>query len=147
MKFFDSFNRRAINDFRAYAAERAIAFKDLDATNENARRLNFLDPMLKGTRFAYIGEPDHFVHEKYAYRLLMLKFLAGRGFAHVGEESDASDEMRIDRFLETGDESHLERIAVCGYAGPIRGSRDDTPAGIFRSSVRIRRSVFQSSNR
>jgi hypothetical protein len=37
VKFFDSFNRRAIKDFRAYAAERAIAFKDLDATNENAR--------------------------------------------------------------------------------------------------------------
>lgn len=134
MKFFDSFHRRAIKDFRAYAAERAIAFSDLEATNESARQLSILDPMVTEKRFAYIGEPDHFIHEKYAYRLLMLKYLAGRGFGHVGEEIGASDGMRIDRFLATGDESQLERVAVYGYTGAIRIDRDDTPTGILRDS-------------
>ncbi len=134
MKFFGSSKRGAIEDFRAYAAERAIAFKDLDATGEDARQLSILDPLVAGKRFAYIGEPDHFIHEKYAYRLLMLKYLAGRGFAHVGEEIGASDGMRIDRFLGTGDESHLERIAIYGYSGAIRSDRDDTPTGVLRES-------------
>jgi erythromycin esterase-like protein len=97
VKFFDSSHRRAIEDFGAYAAERAIAFSDLEAINEdeNARQLSILDPLVAGKRFAYIGEPDHFIHEKYAYRLTMLNYLAGRGFTHVGEEIGASDGMRI----------------------------------------------------
>ena len=63
--------------------------------------------MVNEKRFAYIGESDHFIHEKYAYRLLMLKYLAGRGFTHVGEEIGASDGMRIDRFI-----GHRRRIAA-----------------------------------
>lgn len=134
MNLFDSSRRLAIEDFRAYAAERAIAFKDLDAIDENAGRLSILDPLVTGKRFAYIGEPDHFIHEKYAYRLLMLTYLAGRGFTHVGEEIGASDGLRIDRFIGTGDESQLERIAVYGDSGAIRSDRDDTPTGILRDS-------------
>jgi erythromycin esterase-like protein len=134
VKLFDSSRRRGIQDFRAYAAERAIAFKDLDTIDENARRLSSLDPLVTGKRFAYIGEPDHFIHEKYAYRLVMLTYLAGHGFTHVGEEIGASDGMRIDRFIATGDESQLERVAVYGYSGAIRSDRDDTPTGILRDS-------------
>ena len=134
MKVFDSSRRRAIEDFRAYAAESAIEFKDLEAIEENARRLSILDPLLTGKRFAYIGESDHFIHEKYAYRLLMLKYLAGRGFTHLGEEVGASDGMRIDRFIATGDESQLERVTIYGYAGATRSDRDDTPTGILRES-------------
>ncbi len=70
VKLFDSSSGRAIEDFRAYASERAIAFSDLEAIDENARRLSILDPVVAGKRFAYIGESDHFIHEKYAYRLL-----------------------------------------------------------------------------
>jgi erythromycin esterase-like protein len=134
MKVFDSSRRRAIEDFRAYAAESAIEFKDLEAIEENARRLSILDPLLAGKRFAYIGESDHFIHEKYEYRRLMLKYLAGRGFTHLGEEVGASDGMRIDRFIATGDESQLERVTIYGYAGATRSDRDDTPTGILRES-------------
>ncbi len=132
MKLFDSARRRAVQDFRAYATERAIDFKDLDAINDNARRLSTLGRVSK--RFVYIGEPDHFIHEKYAYRLLMLTWLAAHGFTHVGEELGASDGMRIDRFIATGDQSQLERISVYGYSGAIRSDRDDTPTGILRDS-------------
>jgi erythromycin esterase-like protein len=134
MKLFDSSRRRAIEDFRAYAAERAVAFRDLDAIDENARQLSILDPFVAGKRFAYVGESDHFIHEKYAYRLAMLKYLAGRGFTRVGEEFGASDGMRIGRFIDTGEESQLERVAVYGYSGATRKDRDDTPTGILRQS-------------
>jgi erythromycin esterase-like protein len=136
VKFFDSSRRRAIQDFRTYAAERAIAFNDLEAIDENeiTRQLSILDPLVVDKRFAYIGESDHFIHEKYAYRLAMLNYLAGHGFTHVGEEIGASDGMRIDRFIETGDESQLERITIYGYSGASRSDRDDTPTGILRDS-------------
>jgi erythromycin esterase-like protein len=134
VKLFDSSRRRAIEDFRSYATERAIAFKNLEAINENARLLSILDPLVAGKRFAYVGEPDHFIHEKYAYRLLMLKYLAGRWFTHVSEEIGVSDGARIDRFIETGDESQLERITIYGYSGAARSDRDDTPTGILRAS-------------
>jgi len=134
VRFFTSSNRRAINDLRAYVADRAITFANLDSIEENARRLSILDSPLAGKRFAYIGESDHFIHEKYAYRLLMLNYLASRGFTHLGEEFGASDGTRIDRFIATGDESQLERIAMFGYSGAIRQDRDDRPSGILRDS-------------
>jgi erythromycin esterase-like protein len=134
MKVFDSSRRRALEDFRAYAAERAIEFKDLEAIEKNARRLSILDPLLTGKRFAFIGESDHFIHEKYAYRLAMLNYLAARGFTHVGEELGATDGTRIDRFIGTGDEAQLERVSIYGYAGATRSDRDDTPTGILRES-------------
>jgi erythromycin esterase-like protein len=134
VKLFDSSHRRALEDFRAYASQRAIAFSDLEAIDENARRLSILDPLVAEKRFAYIGESDHFIHEKYAYRLAMLKYLAGRGFTHLGEELGASDGMRIARFVETGDESHLDRVTIYGYSGASRTDRDDTPTGILRAS-------------
>ena len=134
MKLFDSSTRRAIEDFRAYAAEHAIAFPDLDAIDENARQLSILDPLIAGKRFAYIGESDHFIHEKYPYRLAMLNYLAARGFTHLGEELGASDGMRIARFIETGDDSQLERVTIYGYKGASRSDRDDTPTGILRDS-------------
>jgi erythromycin esterase-like protein len=134
VKLFDSSSRRALEDFRAYASERAISFSDLEAVDENARRLSILDPIVAEKRFAYVGESDHFIHEKYPYRLAMLKYLAGRGFAQVGEELGASDGMRIARFIETGDESQLDRVTIYGYSGASRTDRDDTPTGILRAS-------------
>lgn len=134
MKLFDSSRRHAIEDFHAYAAERAIMFNDLEALDDNSRKLSVLDPMVAGKRFAYIGESDHFIHEKYAYRLAMLKYLAERGFTRIGEELGASDGMRIERFVATGDESQLERVTTYGYSGATRCDRDDTPTGILRQS-------------
>jgi erythromycin esterase-like protein len=134
VRFFAISNRRAISDLQAYAADRAIHFDNLDSVEENAQRLSILDSSLAGKRFAYIGESDHFIHEKYAYRLLMLNYLASRGFTHLGEEFGASDGTRIDRLIATGDESQLERIAMFGYSGAIRTDRDDRPTGILRDS-------------
>ena len=118
---------------RQNARLHSTILKRLDE-NENTRRLSILDSLVAGKRFAYVGESDHFIHEKYAYRLAILNYLAARGFTHVGEEIGASDGMRIDRYIETGDESQLERITIYGYSGASRSDRDDTPTGILRGS-------------
>lgn len=69
-----------------------------------------------------IGEGDHYVHEKYGYRLALVRRLhAAHGLRHFGLEMGASDAARIDRYLQTGDETWLHRIALYGY----RGETDD----------------------
>ena len=94
-------------------------------------KLSVLDDALEGKRIVYLGEEDHWVHEKTDYRMLMLRYLISRGFNTIGEELGFSDGYRIDRYLRTGDESTLCRIATYGYKGDARQDRDDTPKGVL----------------
>jgi erythromycin esterase-like protein len=118
--------------FLSWAREYAIRIDSLEDKNADIERFSILDPILAGKRIVYLGEEDHWVHEKSDYRLLMLRYLYSRGFRYVGEELGWSDGLRVDRYLETGDESHLERIATYGYRGDIRTDRDDQPTGFFK---------------
>jgi len=66
-----------------------------------------LDRMLAGKRFVFLGEPDHFIVEKYPFRLMLIRYLFARGWRHVGMETGQSVGWRVDRYLETGDASYL----------------------------------------
>jgi pimeloyl-ACP methyl ester carboxylesterase len=66
-----------------------------------------LDRMLQGKRFVFLGEPDHFIVEKYPFRSLFIRYLFERGWRHVGMETGRSVGRRVDRYLETGDASCL----------------------------------------
>ncbi|WXH32100.1 hypothetical protein WA016_06081 [Myxococcus stipitatus] len=105
-----------------------------------------------------LGEGDHFVAEKYEYRLAFLRRLIQRnGVRHIALEMGASDAARIDRYLKTGDERWLHRVVLYGYAGeddderrelaPIaRGDRrppDDAWAEAERSFFRRLRALGQ----
>jgi erythromycin esterase-like protein len=71
-----------------------------------------LDRMLAGKRFVFLGEPDHFIVEKYPFRLLLIKYLLERGWRHVGMETGRSVGWRVDRYLETGDTSYLSDLGA-----------------------------------
>jgi erythromycin esterase-like protein len=119
--------RHSRDQFLAWARSQAVAF-DLNGTDAtDAHRLEILDPALSGKRIAFLGEIDHFVHEKYAFRLRFIRYLVTRGFRWLGEEMGRSDGRRADRYLETGDERRLERISMSGYRGDRRADRDDDP--------------------
>jgi hypothetical protein len=125
---------RELKDFKTFARERAIHL-DLDApAADNAAQLAPFDPIVSSKRLAFVGEPDHFIHEKYAYRATMLAYLARHGFTRIGEELSRTDGVRIERFIETGDPVHLARIASYGYRGGVRDDRDDTPTGVLKDS-------------
>lgn len=85
-----------------------------------------LDADLVGRRFVGLGEGDHYVEEKYAYRLAFLRYLIERqGLRHLAIEMGSSDAARIDRYLETGDEAQLERVVLYDYLGATpREQRD-----------------------
>lgn len=69
-------------------------------------------------RFIALGEGDHFVADKYAYRLALLQTLVMQlGARQLVMEIGGSDAARIDAFLESGDEAELERVVLYGYRG------------------------------
>jgi erythromycin esterase-like protein len=71
-----------------------------------------------------LGEGDHFIREKYDYRLALLRHLVERhGVRHVSLEMGASDAGRLDRYLETGDDAWLHRVVLYGYRGDTEDER------------------------
>ena len=60
----------AADAFVAWAAEVAIPFE-----LEGAVAPETLAPLVDGKRVVYLGEPDHFIHQKYAFRLRFLTAL------------------------------------------------------------------------
>ncbi len=66
-----------------------------------------LDRMLEGKRFVFLGEPEHCIVEKYLFRLTLIRHLFARGWRHAAMETGRSVGWHVDRYLETGDVSHL----------------------------------------
>jgi erythromycin esterase-like protein len=117
--------------FLEWARENAIPL-DPGRLDADPERLAPLDLLLAGRRIAFLGEANHWIHEKYAYRLLLIRYLHSRGWRIVGEELGWSDGLRVDRYLETGDASALDRVSAYGYEGAKRGDRDDAPTGALK---------------
>lgn len=59
---------------------------DLDGVGGDLAPFAVLDDLADRARVAYLGEMDHFVAEKYDFRLLCIRYLASRGWRVVGEE-------------------------------------------------------------
>jgi hypothetical protein len=80
---------------------------DLDGEFGSLAPFAVLDELADAARFAFIVEMDHFVHEKYEFRLLCARYLASRGWRRFGEEIDWRQGERMDRYLTTGNPSNL----------------------------------------
>jgi erythromycin esterase-like protein len=127
-------NASATRDFKAWALEHAIRLELPIRAERNFGRLAALDLAIAGKRIVYLGEPDHFIHEKYDYRLLMLRYLVSRGWNRIGEEMGLVDGHRINQFLVSGDSNYLERVPMYGYKGGQRTDRDDSATGLLKDS-------------
>ncbi len=133
------------DDFIAWAAERAVRFETLDWRDADINGLSVLDEALAGKRFIYLGESDHFMDEKNDFRMILIRYLVSKGFRNIGMEMGMSDARRMDLYLATGDESHLDRIAIYGYEGGRREDRNDDVEGStrqLRPVERNRRDLF-----
>lgn len=102
------------------------------ATGEAAWTI--LAPRIAAAEVAFLGELNHFVHEKSDFRLDCARRLAALGVDAYAEELSWSDGTRIARYLRTGELSIFDRIALFGFTGDQRTDRDDRPAGIFRAA-------------
>lgn len=74
-----------------------------------------LDKKIANKKFVYLGEGDHYIHEKYPYRLAFIKYLASRGFTHLGMEMGRADALNINRYLQTGDSSYFKMVGLYGH--------------------------------
>ena len=107
-------------DFLDWAAETLIPVdlglvdRGLVDSGDGGLDAGTLDQLLDGKRFVFLGEPDHFVHEKYAFRLLFIRQLVDRGWRHIGMEMGHADGLRVDRYLQTGDLPTLEQVGLYG---------------------------------
>lgn len=105
----------------------AVAADDVD-------RLAVIDAALANARLVFLGETNHFIHEKTGFRLWWLRKLARHHRLVVGEELGWSDGRDVARYLADGDETHLDRLATFGDRSHVRTDRDDQPTGILRAS-------------
>ena len=103
----------------------------------DADRLAVIDRLFDGARCIFIGEANHFVHEKSDYRAWWLRRLATRHRIVVGEELGCIDGRRVARYLADGDESHLDDLATFGDGQHRRPDRDDRPTGVLRASFDV----------
>jgi erythromycin esterase-like protein len=101
---------------------------------EDVHRLAVIDAALTNARLVFLGETNHFIHEKTDFRLWWLKRLARHHRLVVGEELGWSDGRDVARYLADGDEMHLDRLATFGDRSHVRTDRDDQPAGVLRAS-------------
>lgn len=120
---------RAEREVVEWAAARALPLDSLDPGALDPVVLAPLERALAGKRVVLLGEPDHFIHEKNDVRALLIGWLFARGFRHVGMEMGHSGAWRMDRYLASGDEAWLGRVALYGYLGDQRPDRDDGVAG------------------
>ncbi len=65
---------------------------------DTATCLAVFDPLLAGRDAVFLGEMDHFVHEKTDFRLLLVRYLASRGRSRLAEEMSWSDGVRVGRY-------------------------------------------------
>jgi erythromycin esterase-like protein len=91
--------------------------------------LSLLDKEIESKRVIYLGEPDHFIHEKYDFQFMLVRYLFERGFRYVGYETGIFVGRLIDAYLETGDSTYLDLNRLFGNKRYVREDRDDTPSG------------------
>lgn len=106
--------------------------QSLDGATADLAPLCLLDTLIDGVDLVFLGELDHFIHEKSDARLLFCRYLLDRGWRSFAEELSWSDGRRVQRYLRgNGD---LDRLSLFGWTGDLRQDRDDRPTGIFRTS-------------
>jgi erythromycin esterase-like protein len=122
--------------------ENAVQFDTLNWLKIDMEDLSFLDEALKGKRVVYLGEPDHYIHEKYDFRLILIRYLFEKGWRYIGMEMGLFDGFKVDEYLKNGDGSILNQMQVYGYRGDLRSDRDDEYKGFAANKHPTFRSTF-----
>ncbi|MBX9720136.1 MAG: hypothetical protein K2X81_01975, partial [Candidatus Obscuribacterales bacterium] len=100
--------------FLRWAKKEAVPI-ELDWTSSlTSFASDLFDSQLCGKKIVFLGEPDHFVVEKYQYQLLFIRRLRELGWNLIGREIGRSDGDRINRFVQSGDESYLNSVQLYG---------------------------------
>lgn len=121
---------------------------ELDGELGPLEAFSVLDELADAARAAYIVEMDHFIHEKYDFRLLCIRYLASHGFTWFGEELDHRQGERVDAYLRGGPSELLDTIDEPEWytSGVLSTNTDRFPKAGFDAEQRrfheaVRRAV------
>lgn len=95
--------RNSQRAFVSWARQAAIPMPASPEEPMNDEALSMLERMLKDKRFVFLGEPDHYLIEKFPFRLMFIRNLFDRGWQHVGMEMGRSMGWRLNQYIDTGD--------------------------------------------
>ena len=98
------------NAFVTWAKHSAFKIPSLEMNQVEPQFLEQLKELTVGKRFIYLGEPDHFNNEKFAFRLTLIRHLFQLGWRNIAMEIDYSTGQQIDHYLENGDHKYLEFV-------------------------------------
>ncbi len=115
------------DEFLEWARERIVPISSLDDPAAFDEVLEAMAPRLENARVVCLGEPDHFIDEKYPFRERFIEQLAPMGFVHIGMEMGRADGIRVQRYLETGDPAVLDQVGL--YAAVKRRPPCDSMHG------------------
>lgn len=87
-----------------------------------------LEPLLDGKRVVFLGEPHHFIQEKYTFRMAFLRPLHELGWRHLGAEIGRSSGLRIDTFLQNGERADLLDV---GFYSNLASISSNSEPGSF----------------
>ena len=123
-----------VRELEQFVEAHAIALPTpLDGATCDLPLLAHLGQRASASNLVALGELNHFVHEKTDFRLLFSRLLISLGWNVFVEELGLSDGLRIDRFLQTGDEAEFARLPSFGYTAHLRTDRNDRPGGILKT--------------
>lgn len=113
------------HSFVDWAREEAVVLDASDWPATPPLDLSFLDDAVEAADVVFLGEPDHYVNEKYDYRLVMIRYLIEHGYRFIGMEMGFSDGLRVDQYLQTGEDQVLDTVGVYGNREQMRSDRQD----------------------
>lgn len=124
--------------------------RPVDLANPDADLSPFaaFDDLAERAQVAFLTEMDHFIAEKSQCRLLLIRYLASKGWKWFGEEVDPRVGRRLDAYLTTGDEAMLEPLVedpwyTSGVLARPAGEHDDVAMQRDRAELlrAVRRAV------
>ena len=71
---------------------------------------------LENKSIVYLGESDHYFHEKFLYRLRFIEALAEQGYTNIYAELGYADGVMVNKYLESGDEDYLKQVGLYGFS-------------------------------
>ncbi len=117
-------------DFLEWIKQHAI---HIEPWEMNAELTRYLDKALEGKRILFIGEPGHFFSEKYDVQLMLIRYLATKGYNDVFLEGiGASMAPVLDQYVSAGLEAKKESVEKAKYRKQVLSGSSSTKESEFR---------------
>ena len=101
------------SDLSVYLAKNSIVSPLSEAGPRSTR--SELIKSAQEHKIIFIGEADHYYHEKFKYRLKFIEFYLSQGFYNIIAEIGQEDGLMVNAFLNSGDEDYLKKVGLYGF--------------------------------